>query len=174
MAEYIQNVGVEMLSKYAWTMLPTCIVHQTSWRCVVPNLILSRLCGTLFSPPFGGLGEGTMGETSCDPCKDNCFFHLDTPHASCNLLSIWSNPQLVTPCKNIICHKFSHGWQIGYCIEAIEKTIIDPNWLVFVNSLWTFHQRGSISKAIEVRWNVQSDVFRTFVQILFTWLSQSW
>jgi hypothetical protein len=51
-----------------------------------------------------------MGEMSWDPCKDNCFIHLNTPHAFYNLSSVWTNLQLVTPCRNMIHHKIFHGW----------------------------------------------------------------
>jgi hypothetical protein len=76
-----------------------------------------------------------MGETSYELCKNNCFIHLDTPHAFCNLPLVRTNPWLVPPYKNMICHKFFMVDKLVNVWEAIMKTIIDLDWLVFVNFL---------------------------------------
>jgi hypothetical protein len=107
--------------------LDSLLSPSKSWECVsfqhakcikhlegpLPNFVLSRLCGTLSWHPFGGFGERTMGEMFCELRKENYFIHSNAPHAFCNLPLVRTNPQLVTPCKNIICHKFVHGWHIG-------------------------------------------------------------
>ncbi len=87
LVEYIQNMAmdkfVQIYTDNASNMWNTSNILRVHYPIIYFH--------TLFSPPFEQLGEGTMGEMSYEPCKNNCFIHLDTSHASCHLLSVWTN-----------------------------------------------------------------------------------